>query len=40
MAHIGLAVILLLNYCIGTALVTVNRGWKWREMVEQVRRGA
>jgi hypothetical protein len=36
-AHLALAVVLLINYCIGTALVTINRGWKWREMVDQVR---
>lgn len=35
-AHLSLAVVLLINYCIGTALVTINRGWKWREMVDQV----
>lgn len=33
--HIGLAVVLLLNYSIGTALVTINRGWKWKEMVDE-----
>jgi hypothetical protein len=34
LAHIVLAGIMLVQYCVGTALVTLNRGWKWRDMSE------
>jgi len=33
--HLAAAFILVINYSIGTAQVTINRGWKWKEMVQQ-----
>jgi hypothetical protein len=33
-AHLSLAVLLVINYILGSALVTVHRGWKTKEMIE------